>query len=158
MSKKDVVQEIIGFIERMEGNTYLLPDSWSPEVQMATRDFAYKTYVGTRGSYGRYINIDIADGIKIDIRKNTVSISNLDISQPYPKLEYIRDIVKAIYEEKHSFADTAEGLAQIRTEITAKKKDIKQAKEELTKLDKQLADYLALAATRSDTPEKEVEV
>jgi len=137
--KKELKKEILKFIENMEGNTFLLPESWSEEIQMETEDFAYKTYVGGRGN-GRYINIQITNGVEITFRKNDIFVNNEDVFSKRITPQKVYDIVSAIYKEKHSFKNHSEGERKIRKEITKNKKTIKRIKKETDDLTKRLND------------------
>ena len=144
MSKKQIKKDLISIIEKMEINTYLLPESWSDEIQMATRDMSYKTYVGKRG-IGRYINFVIKSpklNVDIDFRGDDVRV-NTSIDKPI-KVKEMYEAVLAIYEEKHSFIDMAEGVSNLRKQISEKRRNIETAKKEIKILEQQIIDKLQL--------------
>ena len=134
-------------IKGMENNTFLLPDSWTDLVQMASRPFSYKTYVGGRGN-DRYINIEVYLSEKnfngrifaINIRKDIVSIDGYNLFGKRLSPVDVHKIIKDIYVEKHSFENHNEGERAIRTKMTSLRQSIKSAKENLIKLEEQLLD------------------
>jgi len=138
--KKNVEKEIVSLVQKMENNTFLLPDSWSSDIAMSNFDWSYKTYVGTRGC-SRYININIITilcTIEISIRSNSVFIQkpmSLKLS-PENVLEYVQEI----YNEKHSFKDYSEGKKSIRLKIKNLQQTIKESNDKIIKLKKELED------------------
>jgi hypothetical protein len=146
MNKKELQNDVIKMIEGMEGNKFLLPDSWSPEIQMASQDILYKTYVGSRGS-NRYMNIHTVRGereVDIHISDNVITAQSSVFGKPITAQE-VHDLVSAVYEEKHSFIESAGELVKMRTEIAKKRAEIRNANEELKKLEIVLQDFLKLS-------------
>lgn len=147
MNKKQLHKEIIEMIKGMENNTFLLPDSWTDLVQMASHPFSYKTYVGGRGN-NRYINIEVYlsekkfDGraFTINIRKEIVSVDGDNLFGKRLSPVDVHKIIKDIYVEKHSFENHNEGERAIREKMTSLRKSIKSAKDSLAKLEEQLSD------------------
>jgi hypothetical protein len=146
MTKKELQADILKMIESMEGNKFLLPDSWSPEIQMATQDLLYKTYVGTRGS-GRYMNIDTnKQGRIVNIRFSGSDITvNTDVFGKPVTAREVHELVSAVYNEKHSFVESAGELVKLRQEITEKRADIRTSNKELKAQEEVLQDYLKLS-------------
>ena len=138
--KKNVEKEIVSLVQKMENNTFLLPDSWSSDVAMSNFDWSYKTYVGGRGCL-RYINVNIITmlcTIEISIRSNSVFIQkpmSLKLS-PENVLEYVQEI----YNEKHSFKEYSEGKKSIRLKIKNLQHIIKESNDKIIKLKKELED------------------
>ena len=146
MNSKEIKQTIIGLISTMESNTFLLPDSWSDDMQMSTRDMSYKTYVGSRGA-GRYINIVMSSpelNIEIDIRGEEITLDKMGLFQKRVQPKQVLELIQAIYNEKYSFRESAEGLTKLRKEIAEKRASINRNKSELLVLQKQVEDYLKL--------------
>jgi hypothetical protein len=142
-------QRIITLIERMEQNTFLLPDGWADTIHMATKDMSYRTYVGTRG-IGRYMSFEITDGerkIDISIRNSDVLMSQ-SVFEKRLTADQVLAYIEAIYTEQHSFIDNAEGIKKLRADIKTNKESIKRLQAENVKLEKQIADALALKGSK----------
>jgi len=130
----------------MEQNTFLLPDSWSDSVQMTKADATYRTYVSSRGG-GRYINLEYrgrGETLNVEFRGNDIFVSNQDITKKSVTAKRLLEIVQSIYEEKHSFIESAEGIRGIREKIAQRKATIHSAKEGIKKLEVELSDLLLL--------------
>lgn len=146
MNSKEIKQTIIGLIRTMEGNTFLLPDSWSDDMQMSTRDMSYKTYVGSRG-VGRYINIVVSSpelNIEINVRGAEITLDKIGLFQKRVQPKQVLELIQAIYNEKYSFRESAEGLTKLRKELKEKRDYINRKKSEVVVIQKQIDDYLKL--------------
>ena len=138
-------KETLALVEKMEQNTFLLPDKFSDYIQMHSKDIVYKTYVGTRGA-DRYINFTITDQknvFEIGVRNNDIQISQSIYKKrltPKKAYEYIHDI----YIEKHSFIENAEGIKSLRKELRENRKHIQELKDKNKKLEKQIKDGLSI--------------
>ena len=134
----------------MEENTFLLPDSWSELFNMVSRSAHFKTYVGGRGDYNRYINIEYTkndelynpkqkDCYSITIRKNEVFI-NKRLGERKNEIELVLDIVEAIYKEKISFELMNKEVAKKRLKLKELRETIKSATNEFNKIKNELTD------------------
>lgn len=149
--KKQLYKEIIEMIRAMENNTFLLPDSWSELVQMASQPFSYKTYVGGRGS-DRYINIEIyntgkeyaGSNFAVNLRKDIVSIDGENVFGKRLRPAQIHGLIKDIYTEKHSFENHHEGERAIRTTIADCLKTISSSRKKIKELEQRLSDLKML--------------
>lgn len=132
----------------MEENTFLLPDSWSELFIMNTRSAHFKTYVGGRGDYNRYINIEYTkndelynpkqeDCYSITIRKNEVYL-NKRLGEKKNDIDLVLDIIEAIYKEKISFEIMNKEVAKKRLKLKELKQTIKSATEEFQKIKNEL--------------------
>lgn len=139
-------KRILELIEKMEKNTFLMPDNWMiEEVHMTTRDMSYKTYVGRRG-IERYIVFEIRygdDSVELNVRGNDV-VMNHSIFKKRISIDTVLVFIEDIYKEQHSFIENAEGVKKIRAEIRDKKRSIEQDKKEIVRLKKQVSDALIL--------------
>ena len=150
MSKQQLKDEMLRMIGDMEANTFLLPDSFTDEIQMASRDAVYKTYVGGRGA-NRYIQIYYSsDDFKVNIifTRDKITTGEVDILARKPSIEKVFDVVQAIYKEKHSFDDRANGVAKIRAKIRDTKKKVAEGKELIKKLEQQIVDSQTAPTTK----------
>ena len=149
MKNKKVVK-ILSLIKKMEENTFLLPDSWSELFNMVSRSAHFKTYVGGRGDYNRYINIEYTkndelynpkqkDCYSITIRKNEVFI-NKRLGERKNEIELVLDIVEAIYKEKISFELMNKEVAKKRLKLKELRETIKSATNEFNKIKNELTD------------------
>jgi hypothetical protein len=147
-NKKEKITKIISLIKKMEQNTFLLPDSWSELFNMVSRSAHYKTYVGGRGDYSRYIDIEYTkndelynpkqeDSYSITIRKNEVYL-NKRLGDPQNEVDLVLDIVEAIYKEKISFEIMDKEVATKRLKLKELKDSIKKSTDEFTKLKNEL--------------------
>lgn len=140
-NKKETIEsKIISLVKKMEHNTFLLPDSWSSEIQMSNFDWKYKTYVGTRGN-SRYIVFEVIfpkGKYSFLIRGEIVEITKpISIKVSDKKLfEYIQEI----YNEVHSFENHSKGVRNIRLKISENLKKIEGLREDTEKLRVRLID------------------
>ena len=121
--KKKLV-ELNELINKMIKNHFLLPNSYSDKIQMLSHDFSYRTYVAdnSRNVNNRYVNLEIYDIsdckiITIAFRQNNIVEICKDITLNF-SLDKILEIVKAIYKEKHSFENHAEGIKPLKEKIS----------------------------------------
>lgn len=142
MNKKEIKEDILRMITQMECNTFLLPDSWSENIQMQHKDYMYRTYVGTRGN-SRYINLEKYIGnekqLSILFRGNKIELSDGDIFKPI-NIKEIYNFIKEVYDELHSFKNHNEGARRIRKEISSRLQTISNAQNDIKKLKQQLED------------------
>jgi len=148
MTRKKKVEKVMDLIRKMEQNTFLLPDSWSEVFNMVSRSAHYKTYVGGRGDWSRYINVEYTknddlynpkqeDRYSIVIRKNEVFL-NKRLGESKNEVDIVLDIVEAIYKEKISFEVMDKEVAKKRLRIKELRNTIKATTEELNKLKDEL--------------------
>lgn len=148
MKKK--INKILDLIRKMEQNTFLLPDSWSELFNMVSRSAHYKTYVGGRGDYSRYINIEYTkndelynpkqeDSYSITIRRNEIYL-NKRLGENKNEVDLVLDIVESIYKEKISFEIMDKVVATKRLKIKELREEIKRKTEEFNKLNSELKD------------------
>lgn len=139
-------ENLMKMIINMESNTFLLPNAWSEEIQMTNKQEFYRSYVGTRGGYGRYINFEYTfesgERLSVNIRGDIISVESLDVfSQPADLKQRVSYVITSIYKEKHSFVADAEGIKNIRVKIRDLMKDKKEIDSKIANLKKQIADY-----------------
>lgn len=149
MNKKQLKEEALKLIRKMEVNTFLLPDSWTDEIMMSDGSI-YKTYVGNRGST-RYINLEYKeDGVTftINFRGEKVLIDGNDVFAKPIKPERVYQIVRKVYDEKHSFVENAEGKKSILLALKSQRDAIISAKKKITELEKQLQDFDILSTSQ----------
>jgi hypothetical protein len=133
MATKQALKRIEELISQMEQNHFLLPDSWSSEIQMANHDWSYKTYVSAPRNYGnkRYIVLEIKDlDIKVTFHLGEIKHDHVlggKTIKPQDLLFYIEEI----YKEKHSFDNHVDGKRKIREEIKILKSKIKRIEENI---------------------------
>jgi hypothetical protein len=150
LNKKQKIAKIHSYIEKMEQNTFLLPDSWSEMFTMITRSAHYKTYVGGRGDNGRYINIEYTkndelynpkqkDCYSIEFRKNEIYLQKR-LGESKNEVDLVLDIVEAIYKEKISFEIMEKQVAKKREEMKNLRETIKSATAQFNKLKQELDD------------------
>lgn len=144
----DLKEKLIRIVEKMEQNTFLLPEGWGERIQMSKKQEAYRTYCGSRG-IGRYIcfeyQFENGEQFRVDFRNDDIRVESLDIFKPISNLKKkVEYIINSIYEEKHSFIENAEGINKIRSEIAQCKKYISENKDKIKTLEKQIKDYLLL--------------
>ncbi len=144
LTKKQKIERIIYLIRKMEQNTFLLPDSWSDTLNMISRSAHYRTYVGGRGDYGRYINIEYTkneelynprqeDCYSITIRKDRVFLNKI-LGETKNEIDIVLDIIEAIYKEKISFEIMDKQVAEKRLKLKELKEKIKANTEEFNKI------------------------
>jgi hypothetical protein len=138
-------QRVIELIEKMEQNTFLLPDNWSESINMATRDMSYKTYVGGRGN-NRYMCFEILDGkdsISINIRNEDIMITQSLLKKRVTTKKVV-NYIEDIYKEQHSFIDNVEGIKKLREEVRKNKESIAKLQNKNKNLEIQIKDALKL--------------
>lgn len=148
-TNKQKIEKILKLVEKMEQNTFLLPESWSENMQMNSRSAHYRTYVGGRGD-GRYINIEFTnnnelynpkaeDFYSITIRKNNIYL-NKRLGEKRNEVEIVLDIVEAIYKEKFSFEIMSKQKFEKRKHQKELRDRIKEMVEEFEKVKSELED------------------
>lgn len=138
--------KILNLIRKMESNTFLLPDSWSEEIQMVSENSTYRTYVGNRGDVNRYINIEYCqdDSIyKIEFRKEDILLEK-DIFETVNAVAKVYEIVSRIYKEKHSFKLHDKTMTKKRKLLREKIKSQKTLDNEIKKLKLEIKDGKSL--------------
>jgi hypothetical protein len=149
-TKKQKIGKVLDLIRKMEQNTFLLPDSWSEMFNMVSRSAHYKTYVGGRGEYSRYINIEYTkndelynpsqeDCYSITIRKSEIFLSKR-LGESKNEIDIVLDIVEAIYKEKISFELMDKEESKKRLRMKELRQSIKTQTEEFNKLKNELSD------------------
>jgi len=150
MTSKQKLGRIEELISKMETNHFLLPDSWSNEVQMVLEDFSYKTYVSAPRSYGdkRYINLEIyVDGkikTKIDFRGKEIQTLQT-IGKKSVSVTDILYYLEAIYKEKHSFENHDQGIRKLKADLKRVRGYVKSYKEDEESILSQIRDAKKLA-------------
>lgn len=142
MSKQELKDDIIRMVSLMEQNTFLLPDGWSDNIQMASCNAMYRTYVQKRG-VNRYMALEYDDEkskVRLTISRDSVGTTETNLLSKRTTVKEAHRIVSAIYNEMHSFKDGAEGKASIRKEIREKRKKISDLKAEIVALEQRLVD------------------
>jgi len=143
MSKKqEQIKEIISLVERMEVNTFLLPDSWSDNINMQDRDICYRTYVQRRGSH-RYMQFDFKGGkydYSLGIRGDRVILNDYDFLRTI-SLSKVLDDMSAMYEDVKSFKSLSECLTKLRNELAGKRKNLQETKNDIKKLEEEIPNY-----------------
>lgn len=149
MTKRQKIEKILDLLKKMEGNSFLLPDSWSEVVNMVSRSAHFKTYVGGRG-FNRYINIEYVDSSEIynpkaedrysiEVRNDVIYLHKR-LGDRKNEIDVVLDIVGAIYTEKMSFDIMATAVATKRKRLIDINVSLKSLKDEFNKIKKELAD------------------
>ena len=146
---KQKLERIEELISKMETNHFLLPDSWSDEVQMVLEDFSYKTYVSAPRSYGdkRYINLEIyVDGkiTEIDFRGKEIKTQQTIGKKPVSVMDVLY-YLEAIYKEKHSFENHDQGIRKLKEDLKGVRGYIKSYKKNEESILSQIRDAQKLA-------------
>ena len=150
VTKKQKIGRVLDLIRKMEQNSFLLPDNWSEMFNMVSRTAHYKTYVGARGEYSRYINIEYTkndelynpsqeDCYSITIRKNEVFL-NKRLGEPKNEIDIVLDIVESIYKEKISFELMDKETSKKRLRMKELRQSIETQTKEFNKLKNELSD------------------
>lgn len=143
--KQEQIKEIISLVEKMEVNTFLLPESWSETVNMQDKDISYRTYVQRRGS-DRYMQFEFKGGkhdYSLNIRGDRVILDDYDFVRTVPLSRVLEDM-KALYEDVKSFKSFSEGLTKLRNELARERTNLRGAKKKIEKLIEEIANYKEL--------------
>jgi hypothetical protein len=151
---KKQLAELNELINKMAQNHFLLPSNYSDKIQMMSHDFSYRTYVAesSRNSKGRYINFELYNELDvkfIDVHfrgDRTVEVSK-DVTVTF-SLSKILEVIKAIYQEKHSFENHAEGIKPLKEKISNNLSRIKSIQKENEELRLQIEGLKQLNQTK----------
>lgn len=148
MKKK--IETILSLIRIMEQNTFLLKDSFSETIELLSSEYAYRTYVGSRGDINRYIHIYLyihgEELVEIEFRGNDIKlIKNIEYKF---SVDDCVNVMQLIYKELHSFENHNEDVLLIKKKLADHKNMIKTYNKELAILQKELDDCLLLNKTK----------
>lgn len=150
-NKTNKINKILNLIKKMEDNHFLLPDGWSNETNMISRSATFKTYVGGRGDFNRYINIEYKteeiDNLNLNknynynimIRRNEIFLEK-KLGEVKNEIDLVLDIIKSIYKEKTSFQLMDKEVFKKRLRLKELKGKIKTHNEEVERIKKELKD------------------
>lgn len=147
MTKKEIKNEILDKVSKMELNSYLFPVGHTQTINMTNYEWSYRTY--NNGSTGerRYHIIEIVKEqkttLKLIIHGDTITYEQ-PIGEKILRPKDILFYVNEIYEEKHSFRDDNGGVKKLRKELNSLFKQKRSVDKDIELKRKQIEDCIEL--------------
>ncbi len=142
--KQKMIQDILNKISIMEQNTFLMPIGFSDKTEMTNHEWSYRSYTSDKKGDNRYCTIEIyLDSeliCKIIFHGNNIKIDQY-FNEKQKGLKEVNYYISEIFEELHSFKNHNEGIKKLRKDLSQKKIDLLNAKNDVEFLQKRIKDF-----------------